>query len=156
MKLAEALALRADLSARLAQLAARAEQNVLFQEGEEPAEDATALLAEHELLAAQLEELMLRINETNLSVRVGEISMTAALAKRDVLRMRVRLLQSVAAAASERGGRTMRSELRLVSAVSVPELRAEADRGSARLRELDTAVQEANWTNSLVTELERR
>jgi hypothetical protein len=44
MKLAEALALRADLQARLAQLASRATTNARYQEGEEPAEDPNALL----------------------------------------------------------------------------------------------------------------
>ncbi len=150
MKLAEALAQRADLATRMSQLSSRIEQNVLVQEGEKPAEDPLALLAEHDRLAAELQELIVRINATNLSVTVpGHESMTAALARRDVLRQQVRLRQTVATRASARFDRSTRSELRYVSIVDVPVIRAEADSMAAQLRELDTRIQEANWTNEL-------
>lgn len=150
MKLAEALAQRADLTTRMNQLSTRIEQNVMVQEGEQPAEDPLALLAEHDRLARDLQELILRINVTNLSVMVpGNQSMTAALARRDVLRQQVRLRQSVATRASERFDRSTRSELRFVSIVDVPAIRVEADSLAAQLRELDTRIQEANWINEL-------
>ncbi|GAA1496043.1 DIP1984 family protein [Paeniglutamicibacter kerguelensis] len=150
MKLAEALAQRADLATRMSQLSSRIEQNVLVQEGEKPAEDPLALLAEHDRLAAELQELIVRINATNLSVTVpGHPSMTAALARRDVLRQQVRLRQAVATRASARFDRSTRSELRYVSIVDVPAIRAEADSLAAQLRELDTRIQEANWINEL-------
>lgn len=151
MKLAEALALRADLSTRLAQLAVRAEQNVLVQEGDRAAEDSLALIAEHDRLSLELESLILRINITNLRVptRLTD-TMTAALARRDVLRGRVQLLRRVADQASVRTERGQRSELRWVSAVDVPTIRRDADRLSAELRELDTAIQEANWSAEVV------
>lgn len=150
MKLAEALAKRADLATRMSQISSRIEQNVLVQEGEKPAEDPLALLAEHDRLAAELQELIVRINSTNLSVTVpGHDSMTAALARRDVLRQQVRLRQTVATRASARFDRSTRSELRYVSIVDVPVIRAESDSLAAQLRELDTRIQEANWTNEL-------
>lgn len=150
MKLAEALAQRADLATRMSQLSSRIEQNVLVQEGEKPAEDPLALLAEHDRLAAELQVLIVRINTTNLSVAVpGHASMTAALARRDVLRQQVRLRQTVATSASARFDRSTRSELRYVSIVDVPVIRAEADSLAAQLRELDTRIQEANWINEL-------
>ena len=46
MKLAEALSLRANAVRRIEQLRVRVVGNARFQEGEEPAEDAAALLAE--------------------------------------------------------------------------------------------------------------
>ncbi|MFF5790996.1 DIP1984 family protein [Paeniglutamicibacter sp. NPDC012692] len=150
MKLAEALAKRADLATRMSQISSRIEQNVLVQEGEKPAEDPLALLAEHDRLAAELQELIVRINATNLSVTVpGHESMTAALARRDVLRQQVRLRQTVATRASARFDRSTRSELRYVSIVDVPVIRSEADALAAKLRELDTRIQEANWINEL-------
>ncbi|PQZ93635.1 hypothetical protein CQ018_08195 [Arthrobacter sp. MYb227] len=150
MKLAEALAHRADMSTRMSQLAARIEQNVLVQEGEQPAEDPLALLVEHDRLANDLRELILRINTTNLEVSIpGHQNMTDALAHRDVLRLQVRLRQSVAQRASARFDRSTRSELRYVSIVDVPLVRTEADELSAQLRELDTRIQEANWLNDL-------
>lgn len=150
MKLAEALAKRADLATRMSQISSRIEQNVLVQEGEKPAEDPLALLAEHDRLAVELQELIVRINATNLSVTVpGHESMTAALARRDVLRQQVRLRQTVATRASARFDRSTRSELRYVSIVDVPVIRSEADALAAELRELDTRIQEANWINEL-------
>ena len=150
MKLAEALAQRADMSTKMSQLAARIEQNVLVQEGEQPAEDPLALLAEHDRLATKLHDLIVRINTTNLEVGiVGHENMTDALAHRDVLRLQVRLRQNVAQRASTRFDRTTRSELRYVSIIDVPQLRTEADNLSAQLRELDTRIQEANWLNDL-------
>jgi hypothetical protein len=46
VKLAEALSLRADATRRVEQLRTRIVANARFQEGEEPTEDAAALLAE--------------------------------------------------------------------------------------------------------------
>lgn len=65
MTLAEALIQRADLKKRIAQLESRMAANVKVQEGDEPAEDIDALIAEYEQLMAGLEELVIRINRTN-------------------------------------------------------------------------------------------
>ncbi len=46
MKLAEALSLRANAKRRIEQLRARVVNSARYQEGEEPAEDAAALLTE--------------------------------------------------------------------------------------------------------------
>ncbi len=65
MKLAEGLAQRADASRRVEQLRARAVRSARFQEGEEPAEDAAALLAQADGVLDELESLIRRINRTN-------------------------------------------------------------------------------------------
>jgi len=65
VKLAEALALRADATRRIEQLRTRIVANARFQEGEEPAEDAQALLAEAGAVPDELEDLIRRINRTN-------------------------------------------------------------------------------------------
>jgi len=147
MKLAEALALRADLQRRLAQVASRAVANARHQEGDLPAEDPVALLAEHERLAARLESLIARINAANLATEVEPgLTMTAALARRDVLRLRHRLRTDLADAASASQDRFTRTELRYVSGVDVPATRAQADDLARTLRELDTRIQQVNWT----------
>ena len=46
MKLAEAIALRAETARRIEQLRSRILENARYQEGEEPAEDAASLLAQ--------------------------------------------------------------------------------------------------------------
>lgn len=152
MKLAEALTARADLQRRIEQLRARITANARYQEGEEPAEDAAALIVEADAALAQLRELIRRINATNSRLDLGaDGTMTDALAARDVLRLQYSLLADAAAAASGSAGmfRQMRSELRQVAALPVAELRTRADAVALELRELDNRIQQANWTNDL-------
>ncbi|MFE6735522.1 DIP1984 family protein [Microbacterium sp. NPDC057650] len=152
MRLAEALAVRSDLQRRIEQLRTRIADNARYQEGEEPAEDAAALLVEADAALDQLRDLIRRINATNIRVVVGEGTMTEALAARDVLRLRHSLLTDAAAAASGTGQgylRQMRSELRQFSALPVGELRSRADDVARELRELDSSIQQANWGNDL-------
>ena len=151
MKLAEALARRAELTARFGELQRRAEQSGRHQEGDEPAEDALDLLFESDRVADELERLIRQINATNLSTEVeAGLTMTDALARRDVLRMRRRFRADLAEAGARLTDRWMRSEIKMVSAVDVRELRREADRLAAELRALDTRMQEVNWVAELV------
>lgn len=155
MKLAEALAERADAVRKLNKLRSRIEANATYQEGEEPSEDAAALLREADAALTRLEVLMRRINQTNTTARLADgRSITEALARRDALRLRYSLLDGAADAASgSRGrgfGRQLRSELATLSALDVPALRAQADEVSKELRKLDLQVQEANWQVDLV------
>lgn len=151
MKLAEALALRSDMQRSVASLRGRIESNARHQEGEPPAEDATALITEASATLDRLEDLIVAINLTNAATRLADgTTMTAALARRDVLRLRHGLLIAAADAGAGSGGyRQMRSELREVSTVNVPSLRRDADDVAHELRELDGRIQEANWTNDL-------
>ena len=153
MKLAEALTARADLQRRIEQLRARITANARYQEGEEPAEDAAALLVEADAALVQLRDLIRRINATNAALELGaDGTMTDALAARDVLRLRHSLLADAAAAASGANDqflRQMRSELRQISALPVAELRSRADAVAQELRELDNRIQQANWMHEL-------
>jgi hypothetical protein len=74
VRLAEALALRADAARQVEQLRVRIVANARFQEGEEPAEDAGALLAEAGVVLDELEGLIRRINPRSslLSLRYRE------------------------------------------------------------------------------------
>lgn len=150
MKLAEALQLRSDLQKRMEQLASRLYDNATVQEGEAPAEDPVALLEEYESCARQLEELMARINRTNCETRTAEGTLTELLARRDCLKMRVSTYHDFLTSASSLTRRTTRSEIKILSTVSVPEYRKRADALSRQLRELDNAIQCANWTTELL------
>ncbi|WP_217182839.1 DIP1984 family protein [Streptomyces sp. AC495_CC817] len=152
MKLAEALTARADLQRRIEQLRARITANARYQEGEEPAEDAAALIVEADAALVALRDLIRRINATNSRLDLGpDGTMTDALASRDVLRLQHSLLTDAAAAASGSAGafRQMRSELRQVAALPVAELRSRADAVAQELRELDNRIQQANWSSEL-------
>lgn len=153
MRLAEALSLRGDLQKRVAQLRERIHANVRFQEGEEPSEDATALLTEAGETIDRLQSLIAAINLTNASLTLKDgRSMTSALAARDMLKLRHSVLSGAAQSAITGADyhRQMRSELRQVIAIDVPALRREIDDVAQQLRELDTVIQEANWTSELV------
>lgn len=149
MKLAEALQLRADLQKRMEQLAGRLCDNATVQEGETPAEDPAALLEEYEDCASQLEELMARINRTNCETRTEKGTLTELLARRDCLKKRVETYRNFLTSASSLTRRATRSEIRIYSAVSVPEYRKKADTLARELRETDSAIQAANWTVEL-------
>lgn len=152
MRLAEALALRGDLQKRIDQLRERIQANARYQEGEDPSENAVALLAEAGSTIDELETLIAAINKTNSVLAIpGGQSMTAALAARDMLRLRHSVFSVAANAATGHGSyRQMRSELRQIAALDVPDVRAQIDKTAQALRELDGRIQEANWTNDLV------
>ncbi|MFI8908072.1 DIP1984 family protein [Streptomyces albidoflavus] len=155
MKLAEALAERAAAVRRVEQLRSRVEASARYQEGETPAEDAARLLAEADEVLDILETLIRRINRTNATVELGpDGTLTDALARRDVLRLRHATLTAAADAASGGGrggyGRQLRSELLMLSALPVAELRERADLVARDLRQLDVRIQRANWEAELI------
>lgn len=150
MKLAEALVLRADMQERMTSLVTRARQNARHQEGVDPAEDPASLLAEYDRIVAEQEALIVRINTRNLATEVEPgLTLTAAIARRDRLRRQHAIRVELAQAGSVGQALLTRSEVRWISAVDVPALRAEADDLARQLRELDTRIQEVNWTTDL-------
>lgn len=150
MKLAEALQLRSDLQKRIYQLQERLNQNATVQEGEKPAEDPAALLKELDGCIAQLEELMERINRTNSQTSTAEGTLTALLAKRDCLKIKVEVYREFLRQASSLSRRATRSEIRILSTVSVQNYQKQVDQMSAQLRQVDGAIQAANWTAELL------
>ncbi len=150
MKLAEALQLRSDLQKRIYQLQERLNQNATVQEGEKPAEDPVALLGELDSCIVQLEEMMERINRTNSQTVTAEGTLTALLARRDCLKIKVEAYREFLRQASSLGRRATRSEIKIMSTVSVQDYQKQVDQLSARLRQTDGAIQAANWTTELL------
>lgn len=151
MKLAEALANRADLQKRLEQMRGRLMQSALVQENESPPEDPRELLAETERLLMELESYVERINRTNLTATLEDgTTLTAALAKRDVLGLRYGLLRTLVDTASNRMPRYGRAEIRTLATIEVAPLRRRMDEVAKERRDLDTRIQAANWTTELM------
>ena len=145
MKLAEALILRKDLQTKLESLRQRLSINALVQEGEKPAEDPELLLKETESCCKELEELISRINLTNALTQKEGKTLTELLSRREVLKQRISIMQSLLESASKTVMRGARTEVKIQSTVNVTALRKSCDELSQELRLLDTSIQSANW-----------
>ena len=151
MKLAEALAERSDCQIRIEEMKKRLIRSARVQEGDQPAEDTTELLAETERTFARMLELVSAINRTNSKTAFdNERSISDAIAERDVAGKRRDFLAGIAEAASTRQDRYSKSEVRFVATVSVGKLQTEVDQFAKRYRELDTRLQELNWKTELI------
>lgn len=151
MKLAEALAARADAQIRLKELRERIASNARYQEGESPAEDPNALIEEAERTAIELTQLVRRINATNAATPLDGVgTITDAIAQRDGLSVRRRVVTDAAEAASGKSLRFTRSELRLVSALDVAAPRSRSDDLARQRRQLDLRIQAADGATDLV------
>ncbi len=150
MKLAEALQERADLNRRIQQLQQRLGNNAIVQENEKPIEDPKALLEELDRCIASLEDIITRINLTNCRTQVDGESLTALLARRDALKLKLGAYRDLAYRASQVGQRASGREIKLLSAVSVPQVQTEVDALARELRLLDNSIQAANWATELM------
>ena len=150
MKLAEALQERADLNRRIQQLQQRLNNNAIVQEGEAPVEEPQALLTELERCIAALEDIIARINLTNCRTQVEGKTLTQHLARRDALKLKLSAYRDLAYRASQLGQRSSGREIKLLSAVNVPQTQREVDELAKELRLLDNAIQAANWATELI------
>ena len=150
MKLAEALSIRADLQKRVAQLKERIKESAKVQEGDEPCDNVEELYKELDEALVQLEDLVYRINITNVQIVQDGDSLTRLIAKRDVLSLRVKTLQEVVRHVSANDTRYGRNELKYVRTIDIKALRKEADTYAKQYRELDLKIQSLNWTVDLV------
>jgi hypothetical protein len=101
----------------------------------------------------ELESLIKRINRTNAATLVEGGSLTDALARRDVLRLRHSIATTAADAAAgegQRGYRQLRSELKMIPALPVAEVRRQANDLARQVREVDTLIQRVNWEVDLL------
>lgn len=150
MKLAEALILRADQQKRIEQLKQRLLRNAKVQEGDEPAENPQPLLEELDRVSEELERLIQRINHTNSAAELEPgLTLTDALATRDVLRLKHGIYRNLAQAATVTQDRYSRSEVKFKSTVQVSDIQKRADQLAKEYRELDAKIQQANWQTEL-------
>ncbi len=150
MKLATALATRADLQGRLNELETRLTANSKVQEGETPDEDPMELIAEKDRIIAELENLISKINLTNSKTEAGGMTITELLAKRDCLKLDIKIMRNFLNSASNKMHRLSRSEIVIKSTVNVAQLQKKVDALSKELREIDEKIQELNWTTELI------
>ncbi len=151
MKLAEALSIRKDLQKRIQQLGQRIGNNVKVQEGDEPLEQPEELMKELNSCLVQLENLIWRINATNMqTVNAEGKTVTQLMAEKDVLTTRITILREAFDRASSGSDRYSRSEIKMVTTVDVKKLRKMVDDYSAKLRTLDVEIQALNFQTELI------
>lgn len=150
MKLAEALSIRKDLQKRIDQISDRINNNVKVQEGEEPNENPKELFAELDSCLKQLQDIIYKINLTNIRTLVEGTSLTQLMAERDVLSLRLTKLRTIFNNASAMQDRYSRSEIKMIVTVDVRKLSKDIDLLSAKYRQLDIKIQSANFTTELV------
>ncbi len=109
------------------------------------------LPAELEQIAGELEQLIARINRTDLATTLADgRTLTDALARRDHLAILQSAFHQVAEAASAGLQRYGKAELRIVRTIDVGALRQRTDELARERRELDVRIQEANWQTDLI------
>ena len=151
MKLAEALSIRKDLQKRIQQLGQRIQNNVKVQEGDEPLEQPMELMKELDACLTQLEDLIWRINATNMQTKSANgTTLTQLMARKDVLTMRVNNLRNIFETASAGQDRYSRSEIKTVTVVDVKAIGKKVDEYSAKLRQLDMEIQSLNFQTELI------
>ena len=146
MRLAEALAERKALDARLSSIEGRLRANARIQEGDAVSEDPERLFALLDSTAEELRTLMVR---TNRETVVDGRPLADWIAERDVSVRRFNILSGVADRASERIERRSADAVRVVPVIDVVARKHEADALAARIRGIDARIQAANWATEL-------
>lgn len=151
MKLADALLLRSDMNKKVASLSERLKGNCRVQAGEEPGEDPQKLLVEAFRVMQEFEQLVGRINRTNLTAKLANgKTMMEAIAERDRLEGQYKLLKEAACACRIENNYYSNSEIKWRSVLKVDSLEKQADDLSKKIRELNSTIQSANWTAELL------
>lgn len=150
MKIAEALIQRADAQKRIEQLRARLIRSAKVQEDEQPPENPQELLTEIDTVINELTILIQQINRTNAATAFDDNrTLTDALAERDTMMVRRGVLTSLINATQPQA-RYGRMEIKEFPTVDVSEIQKQVDDISRRYRELDTTIQQMNWTIDLI------
>ena len=150
MKLAEALQERADLNRNIEQLQSRLNNNVLVQEGEEPAEDPQKLKEMLDESIARLAYLIKCINQTNCQTIVDGKSLTELIAQKDALSLKIHAYKDIVYTAAQSVYRARNTEIKIKQTINVASWQAEIDQMAKNLRLVDNKLQETNWQTDLI------
>lgn len=150
MKLAEALLLRADVQKKLASLRERIVANAVVQDGEKPHEKPEELIKEAIGALGELEKLVTRINRTNLSAKLADgRTLTDAIAHRDTLVAQHALYVAALAGSKKEPERYSVREIKWKATLPVAKLQKQVDDLAKKIRDLNAAIQKANWSADL-------
>jgi hypothetical protein len=151
MKLAEALLLRADVQKKVASLRERIVANAIVQEGQKPHEAAPKLIEEAFGALDQLEDLVSRINATNIKTKLPDgRTLTEAIAHRDTLVQRHAVLVAAVAGTRKEPDRYGVREIKWIAQLDVRKLQKQVEDLAKKIRELNGAIQQVNWKAELI------
>ena len=168
MLLAEALAAKKDALKEVEDLRERLAAAAVRYEDQEASEDPADLVAKLDDALDRVESLTVRINRTNNATRLGfdgrELSIMEAVALRDRLVMEARIRRGVVDAIDvglevkpsrqpqyyAAPERRSKDDIRKIVAVDYKAARSAADDVSERVRRLDIALQQQNWSVELL------
>jgi hypothetical protein len=150
MKLAEALLLRSDIQKKIASLRDRVVANAVVQQGEQPHEKPAELMKQAVGALGELEELVTKINRTNLKTKTASgRSLTDAIARRDMLVAQHALYIAAIGGSKKEPERYSPREIKWVATLEVAKLQKQADDLARKIRELNGEIQKANWSADL-------
>lgn len=147
MTLGEALSKRARIAQQMNDLRGRIKNNSLVQEDQKPVEDPNELLSEYEALSREFQELVKKITYANANAEIGDEKLLDLLQERECL-IRIRNIYTLAATSASPGSdryRYMRSEIAMIPAVDVAEMRRREESLTKQIIILDAQIQKKNW-----------
>lgn len=146
MKLAELLIERSETQKRIAIISSRLNKYATVQEGDVPPFKPEAWLAKLDGLFVKQEELINKINVTNMSTEF-EIGMTLAEAvtKRDVMKNRRGIYSGLFSASAIEDNRYSKKEIKFVTTLDVDRILDVTDDLAKDVRMLDAKIQAKNW-----------
>ncbi len=150
MKLAEALALRAEMKTKINNIHKRLNDNAKVQEGEKPTENPYTLIEELNSVSDEMAKLIKNINYTNCMTIENGVSLTDMIAEKDVLQKKISVMRNFLSNAGAVLNRYSNTEIKIHSTVDVVELQKKVDAMSKHLCELDMNIQRINWTVDLI------
>lgn len=150
MKLAEALILRSDMQKKLEALRSRIAQNAVVQDGQQPHEDPSQLLAEAHGVLAQREALVVRINTANQQALLPDGQPLAiAIVHRDRLAAQHALIIAAVASTNKEPDRYSMREIKWIATLDIKSLHRQADDLAKNIRDLNIMIQQANWNTEV-------
>lgn len=152
MKISEALLNKADLEKKNLQILSRIKANATIQEGEESAENVESLLKIYSSNQFELEKISISIATTNAITKTSNgISIATAIVKKELLKKQIEAYREIYESGTVQNARYSNSEIKRVRTFKLEEVQSKIDSLSKEYRQLDYSIQEANWSNDIIT-----
>jgi hypothetical protein len=152
VKLAEVLIERKDLQVKLRELTAQMSANVMIQEGDKVTAEPGQILQDFMAANDRLQSLIAKVNAVNNTVivdRLGGMTLTQAIEKREALRREHSFLNEAINVAESRNHMYSRTEIKMVRTIDLPKYHKLRDDVAKSIREYDIAIQETNWATEV-------